>query len=114
MDLAHRKPLETMCHTLHLNTPFKSYINQAFMAAILDFRFLCISCKSFARLYTQVVFVGICRDDFHRPTFTARHVPKTPWAPWVCRSHRLPTILNLYEWAGKKHIGRDPVMVRVN
>ena len=65
MDLACRKPLETMCHTLHLNKPFKSYINKTFVADILDFRFLCIYCKIFARLSTQAVLVGICRDDFH-------------------------------------------------
>ena len=41
MDLACKKPLETMCHTLKLNKPFKSYKNKIYVAAILDFRFLC-------------------------------------------------------------------------
>ena len=46
MDLACRKPLETICHTLNLDKLFKSYTNKTFVEAILDFRVLCISCKN--------------------------------------------------------------------
>ena len=78
MDLACLEPLETMCHTFYLNKPLKSYINKTFVATILDFGFLCISYKLFARLSTQVVFVGICRDDFHRPSFYSTPCPPNP------------------------------------
>ena len=35
------------------------------------------------------VAVGICRDDFHWPTFTARHAPQILLAPWVYLCHFL-------------------------
>ena len=87
MDLACRKPLETMCHTINLNKPFKS-INKIFVAAILDFCFLYTSCKIFAKFSTQVVIVGICRDDFHRPTFCSTPCPSNP-----------PGSLGMLQWA---------------
>ena len=52
MDLECRKLLETICHTWNSKKQLKSYMYWIFMAVILDFRFLCTSCKNLARLST--------------------------------------------------------------
>ena len=83
IDLACRKPIETMCHTLNLNKPFKSYISKIYVAAVLDSRFLCTSCTSLQGCPPRLclwVYVEMISTDQH---FTARHVPQTLLAPWV-------------------------------
>ena len=52
IELACRKLLKTMCHIINLNKLSKTYIHKIFVVAILDFRFLCISCELFTRLLT--------------------------------------------------------------
>ena len=69
------KPVETMCRTFNLNKPFKSYIviyktviYKTFVAAILDFSFLCIPAKYLhgypPRLFSRVgLYVEIIATD---------------------------------------------------
>ena len=69
-----RKPLETICNTWNSKRQFKSYMHQIFMAAILDFDFLCISCKKLQGRPPRLcswIFVGII--SIGQP-FTAGHV----------------------------------------
>ena len=63
-----------MSHIKFAQTVQKLY-KQDICGRHLGFRFLCILCKKFARLSTQAVFVGICKDDFRRPTFYSTPCP---------------------------------------
>ena len=75
MDLVRRKPLETVCHTLHLNKPFKSYINKTLWRPSLIFAFFALLAKYLqgcpprlcSCVYVEMISTG--------QPFTARHVP---------------------------------------
>ena len=70
------------------------------MAAIFDFRFLCISCKILARLCSWVYVEMISTGQ----PFTTRHVPQTLLAPWVFQSFsRIPNFIKT------KHANYDTV-----